>query len=69
MNVCFSSFSHPLQDIFSRSSIAGEITRADRYGLMNLLMDDRLSEDDLTLLDRLLQGVRRGRIKLVDDIA
>ncbi|MGB3402591.1 MAG: hypothetical protein WBA77_07860 [Microcoleaceae cyanobacterium] len=45
------------------------ITKADRYGLMAAILDDSLPEEDRRSIDRLLRSLRRGYVKVVDEIS
>ena len=55
-----------LSDLFLRISISGEVTTNDQSDLKEVLLDERLAEEERMVVDRLLQGIRRGRIKLVN---
>lgn len=56
-------------DLFAQVSYCGEMTLADRYGLMAAILGDSLTEEDRELIDRLLRAVYRGRIKLVNELS
>jgi hypothetical protein len=58
-----------ISDIFAHASRSGQITVADRYGLMAALVSDSLSEEDRQAIDRLLHAARRGRLKIVDELS
>lgn len=58
-----------LAELFVQVSCSGNITLADRYGLLAALLQDSLSEEDRHSIDRLLYGVRQGRLKLVDELS
>jgi hypothetical protein len=58
-----------LLDLFAQVSYSGEMTQADRYGLMAAILNDSLTEEDRELIDRLLRAVYRGRIKLVNEFS
>jgi hypothetical protein len=45
------------------------LTQADRYGLMAAILDDSLPEEDRRSIDRLLRSLRRGYVKVVDEIS
>lgn len=42
------------------------LTKADRYGLMAAIFDERLPEEERQAVNRVLYSVLRGRIKIVD---
>ena len=58
-----------LGELFAEVNNRGYITVADRYGLLAAIFDETLTEDDKRSIDRLLRSVRRGRIKLVDELS
>jgi hypothetical protein len=58
-----------LGDLFAQANDIGYITLADRYGLMAAIFDESLTEEERCSVDRLLRAIRRGRIKIVDDIS
>ena len=45
------------------------LTQADRYGLLAALLDESLDEEERRSIDRLLRSVRRGRVKVVDEVS
>ena len=58
-----------LYELFATASASGCLTIADRYGLMAALLEDSLRDEELCIINRLLYGVRKGRISLVDEIS
>ncbi|MFB2837954.1 hypothetical protein [Floridanema evergladense] len=58
-----------LSDLFAQVTSSGYITLADRYGLKAAILEDCLSEEEQSTLDRLLYGVRRGRLQIVNEIS
>ncbi len=58
-----------LPDLFAQVSYTGQLTLADRYGLMAALLEESLTEEDRELIDRLLHAVYRRRVKVVDEIS
>lgn len=58
-----------LAELFAQVSKSGAITLADRYGLMAAFLNESLSEDDKSAIDRILYGVRKGRVKMVNEIS
>jgi hypothetical protein len=55
---------YPLSELFAEVSASGVMTQRDRCNLKNFLLNTDLSEEARMAVDRLLQGIRRGRIKL-----
>ncbi len=58
-----------LGELFAEVNHSGYITLADRYGLLAAIFDETLTEEDKRSIDRLLRSVRRGRIKLVNELS
>jgi hypothetical protein len=58
-----------LYELFATASVSGRLTVADRYGLMAALLEESLVEEELRVINRLLYGVRKGRIAVVDEIS
>jgi hypothetical protein len=58
-----------LAELFAESSSSGSITLADQYGLQAALLEEELGEEEKTCIDRLLYGVRRGWLKVGDEIS
>lgn len=53
-----------LSELFARVMTSGEVTTCDRTQLKILLLDSDLPEEARLSIDRILQGIRRGRIEL-----
>ncbi|SKB13900.1 conserved hypothetical protein [Planktothrix sp. PCC 11201] len=58
-----------LGDLFAQVNATGHLTVADRYGLLAAILDESLSEEERRCVDRLLRGVSRGKIKIVDELS
>lgn len=58
-----------LSDLFAQVNATGNLTLADRYGLLAAILDESLSEEERRCVDRLLRGVYRGKIKIVDELS
>ena len=58
-----------LGELFAQANSTGYLTLADRYGLMAAILDDSLTEEERCSVDRLLRAIRRGRIKIRDEIS
>lgn len=59
-----------LAELFAQVSNSGHITVADRYGLLAALLNSELlSDEEQYSIDRLLRAVRKGRIKIVNDLS
>lgn len=58
-----------LGHLFSEVCATEELTLADRYGLLAILLMGNVGEDDLRCINRILYSVRRGQIKLSDSLS
>lgn len=58
-----------LAELFVQASNTGRLTLADRYGLMAALLDESLSDEERSSIDRLIHAVNRGRISVVNEIS
>lgn len=58
-----------LGELFAQANITGCITKADRYGLQAAVMDESLGEEERRCIDRMLRSLRRGRLKMVNEIS
>jgi hypothetical protein len=55
-----------LSELYVQISSTGQLTRADRCGLRDALLRERIEEEAYQAIDRLIYAVRVGRIKLVN---
>ncbi|WP_421659138.1 hypothetical protein [Leptothermofonsia sp. ETS-13] len=58
-----------ISELFAQASVAGKITLADRYGLMAAMLSETLSEEERNCIDRLLHALRKGRVRVVDELS
>ena len=58
-----------ISELFAQATQSGQLTRADRYGLMAAVMSDRLDEEERNAIDRLLYAISRGRVQLSDEVS
>ncbi len=58
-----------LSEIFMQVVISHRLTLADRYGLAAALCNALIDEEEKRAIDRILHGVRRGHIQLVEDLS
>lgn len=58
-----------LGELFAKVNTTGEITLADRYGLMAAILDESLSQEEQFSINRVLRSVCRGKIKVVNKIS
>ncbi|MCW6036238.1 hypothetical protein K4A83_08130 [Spirulina subsalsa FACHB-351] len=55
-----------ISEILVAASETGQITTADRYGLLAAVCEESLPEEDARAINRLLRAIRKGKIKVVD---
>ena len=58
-----------VSELFVQATISGKITLADRYGLLAVLMDQSISDEDLHCINRMLYAVRKGRMQVVQELS
>lgn len=56
-------------ELFARVAETGQVTIADRYGLMAAVLDESISDEERFALDRVLRAVCRGRFQMVDELS
>ena len=58
-----------LAEMFAQISMTGKVTLADRYGMMAALLDSSLGEEEFFVLDRIFHALRKGQVRVVDEIS
>ena len=58
-----------ISELFAQVTYSGELTCADRYGLMAAVMSACLEEEERMAIDRLLYAACRGRVRLSNKIS
>ncbi len=58
-----------ISELFVRITETGQITLADRFGLMAAAFDESLATEEREALDRIFQGIRRHRYQVVDELS
>lgn len=58
-----------ISELFAQVSHSGQITLADRYGLMAAILDESLEEEQRLAIDRLIHAIYKGRIRVVNEIS
>lgn len=56
-------------EILASVTRTGNLTLADRYGLMAATLNESLDEEERGCINRLLRAVLKGRVKLVNEIS
>lgn len=59
---------YTLSELYAQVSSTGQLTINDRYGLREALLNEWIDEDERQAIDRLLYGVRVGRIKVIQEL-
>lgn len=57
-----------LSELFVQVSQKGQITLLDRYVLMAIVLRNSINENEEESINRLLYAVRRGWVKVVDEV-
>ncbi|MGB0563967.1 MAG: hypothetical protein ACPGVO_19530 [Spirulinaceae cyanobacterium] len=57
-----------IAEMLAATSQTGVITKADQYGLQAALLEETLSEEELRAVNRLLRGVKRGKITVIESL-
>lgn len=58
-----------ISELLVQVTITGQLTLADRYGLLAAVLDDSLSEEDRRAVNRILHALRKGRVQVVDELS
>ena len=58
-----------VSELFAQITQTGEITLADRYGLLAANFNENLIEDERMALNRLLRAASLGRFRVVDKLS
>lgn len=58
-----------LSDVIVQAYTKGQLTQADRYGLMAAILEQNLSEEEQHAINRLLHLYHRGRLQLTDELS
>ncbi|AFZ13130.1 hypothetical protein Cri9333_2260 [Crinalium epipsammum PCC 9333] len=56
-------------DLYADVSTSGFITLADRYGLMTAILEDTLSPDEESCVNRLLRAACREKLTVSDELS
>ena len=58
-----------ISEVFAQAALTGTITLADRYGILAVLLQETLTEEEIRCVDRLLYALRKGRIRVVSELS
>ena len=54
------TFPFPIEQIVSRIFDSGELSSADRHQLRSMLQNNSIDEQELSLIERVMEGVVKG---------
>ncbi|HEY9596361.1 MAG TPA: hypothetical protein V6D33_01665 [Cyanophyceae cyanobacterium] len=57
-----------IAELFAKTIQNGQITLTDRYVIMTAILSNSLCPEEEVLINRLLHAVRRGMLKVVDEL-
>jgi hypothetical protein len=58
-----------VSELFAQVTRTRQVTLADRFGLMAAAFDESLTAEERDALNRVLRGIRRGRLQVVDELS
>ena len=58
-----------ISEMLVSAAQTGNLTLADRYGLMAAIMDESLNEEEIRSINRLVRSVIRGRVQVDQNIS
>jgi hypothetical protein len=59
------TFSYPTQQIVDRIFDSGELSRVDRNQLQSALQNNSINENELSLIERVMEGVLKGTLDVL----
>ena len=58
-----------LSELFADIQETGQLTLADRYGLLAAIFDENLTEEELRSLCRIYRAITKKQVQIVDQIS
>ncbi len=58
-----------LSELFADIQETGQLTLADRYGLLAAVFDENLTEEELRSLCRIYRAIAKKQVQIVDQIS
>ncbi|MFB2934248.1 hypothetical protein ACE1B6_03135 [Aerosakkonemataceae cyanobacterium BLCC-F154] len=58
-----------ISELYAQVSNSGQLTLADRYGLMAAVLDESLDEEQRMAVNRIIYGIHKGKLVIVDEIS
>ena len=65
-NVCL--LESTIAELFAQAIQKGQLSLKDRYILMTAILSNSLCPEEEVLINRMLHAVRRGMLKVADDV-
>lgn len=69
MNIHICLLQTGISELFVQASSSGIITLADRYGLLAAMLNESLTEEEKSTIDRILYSLRKGRLRIVNELS
>ena len=60
------SYSFLTEQIVERIFLSGELTRDDRQRIKSMLLNESIGENELSLIERVMEGVVKGILDVLD---
>ena len=58
-----------ISELYAQVSNSGQVTLADRYGLMAAVLDESLDEEERMAVNRIIYGIYKKKLMIVDEIS
>ncbi|MFB2896821.1 hypothetical protein ACE1CI_28245 [Aerosakkonemataceae cyanobacterium BLCC-F50] len=58
-----------ISELYAQVSNSGQVTLADRYGLMAAVLDESLDEEERMAVNRIIRAIYRKKLAVVDEIS
>lgn len=58
-----------ISELYAQVSNSGQVTLADRYGLMAAVLDETLDKEQRMAVNRIIYGIYKRKLAIVDEIS
>lgn len=58
-----------ISELYAQVSNSGQLTLADRYGLMAAVLDESLDEEERMAVNRIIYSIHKRKLVIVDEIS
>jgi len=55
-------------ELFAKASLSRKITLDEQYEIMSAVVEERLDEEEIVVVDRLIHALCQGRLQLVSEV-